>query len=235
MVATIQKDFADWLSPMIVKELRQGMRARVFVMAFLLIQGSMIFSVMLSVAAATDAMGAREMADTVFWFINGALFLVVLPCRGFTMLSSETKGNMLELLFFTGLSATWVVLGKWLANVVQSLLIAISVLPYLVLRYYLGGIDVVTDTIILADLLFFSAMLDSVAIVASAFHSWFLKGVALAVPLLLLLVVGAPVAASATLASTLILFLLLGPVFLLMMFAIVTLRISTPGGERADD
>jgi len=38
-----QSDFADWFSPMLVKELRQGMRSRLFVISFLLLQGALIF------------------------------------------------------------------------------------------------------------------------------------------------------------------------------------------------
>ena len=44
----------DWLSPILVKELRQGMRARVFVISFLLLQLFLIVLVLGNVAALTQ-------------------------------------------------------------------------------------------------------------------------------------------------------------------------------------
>ena len=52
MLSSSQRsDFGDWLSPMLVKELRQGMRSRVFVAAFYVTQVLMILSTIFPVSA----------------------------------------------------------------------------------------------------------------------------------------------------------------------------------------
>ncbi len=43
LVADRLADFSDRLSPMLVKELRQGLRAKTFVIVFLLLQGLLEF------------------------------------------------------------------------------------------------------------------------------------------------------------------------------------------------
>lgn len=167
MNATIQKDFADWLSPILVKEMRQGLRSRIFVTAFLLMQGLMIFCVILGLATADDSFDA---SSGFFWTMIGIPLLLLMPARGFGVLGGEIKGNTLELIFLTRLSAWRIVAGKWAAILAQTLLLACSVLPYTVLRYFLGGINLLDDLQVLAVLLVISAILTAIAVGLSPFH-----------------------------------------------------------------
>ena len=60
-------DFADWLSPILVKELRQGLQARTFVSIFIVVQVVMILLVgfhLLSLSTNTGTSGY----DGFFWF-----------------------------------------------------------------------------------------------------------------------------------------------------------------------
>jgi hypothetical protein len=54
-------------------------------------------------------------------------------------------GNTMDTLVLTRLSGWRIVLGKWVATAALQVLMALTVLPYLILRYFAGGIDVVQE------------------------------------------------------------------------------------------
>ena len=229
MDAVIQKDFADWLSPMIVKELRQGLRSRAFVYAFLLVQGMMIFCMFVSIASMEQDF-PQAFSGVIFWGTCALLFLVLMPGRGLTVISGEVQGKTMELLFFTGLTARWIVIGKWLAIMVQSLLLASTILPYMILRYYLGGVELSAELPALVMMLLFSAMLTAVAMAISSFRSWIIRIVGLCVSFLFLMLIGGPIAGNLSLASMILMLVLVGPVFLTVVFSVVILRVGAPSG-----
>ncbi|NJK91911.1 MAG: hypothetical protein HC904_08840 [Blastochloris sp.] len=138
---TPQKDdFPDWLSPALVKELRQGIRTRAFVATFLLLQTLLALMVML-VALSHEATPDSNTLQTIngfFWFLVCTQLLFVMPCRALGALSSEIKANTLELMTLSELSAWRIVCGKWISLTCQSLLLVVSVLPYAVIRYFLA-------------------------------------------------------------------------------------------------
>lgn len=140
-------DFPSWLPPMLVRELRQGVQSGVFAWTFIGIQAAM-FALMTwavgSFGGGPSGIPAREFS-AIFWFAIAAAIVVVVPLRGLTAVSNERVGNNLDLVRLSRLSATHIILGKWLAIVCQSVLVATALLPYLVLRYFLGGVDVVSD------------------------------------------------------------------------------------------
>jgi len=149
------RDFSHRLSPMLVKELRQGLRSKAFALSFILLQGGMII---FSLAAASDRSGGQG-SSGVFWFILGCALLLVMPMRGSEALGSEINSGTMELLFLTRLSALRIAFGKWIAIFSQTCLLVVSILPFLILRYYLGGINVVQEIQILCLLLLASGVL----------------------------------------------------------------------------
>jgi hypothetical protein len=140
-------DFPSWLPPMLVRELRQGVQSGVFAWTFIGIQAAM-FALMTwavgSFGGGPTGILAREFS-AFFWLAIAAAIVVVVPLRGLTAVSSERVGNNLDLVRLSRLSATRIILGKWLAIACQGVLVATALLPYLVLRYFLGGVDVVND------------------------------------------------------------------------------------------
>ena len=151
-------DFADWFSPIIVKELRQGMRARAFLGIFLAIQFFMIVCVLISLGD-----GSHDAAAGFFWTFIGGAILFAMPLRGLATLNGEMKGNTMELMLLTQLSAWRITAGKWLALVLQTLLLVCAVLPYVVLRYFLGGVNLVDDLAMLGFMLIGSALATALA------------------------------------------------------------------------
>ena len=161
-------DFPDWLSPMLVKELRQGVRTRVFVSLFILLQVTMLLTVSLTLLVA--AHGEDASAGTVFfWIFVGLPVLVVLPLNGLGAVNGEIKANTLELIFLTRLTAFRIVAGKWLAIFVQCLLFVCAVLPYLVLRYFIGGVNLAVELESLGWMLLGSAVISAFATGLSAY------------------------------------------------------------------
>lgn len=140
-------DFPSWLPPMLVRELRQGVQSGVFAWTFIGIQAAMF--ALMTWAVGTFGGGPGGIAgrefSALFWLAIAAAIVVVVPLRGLTAVSSERVGNNLDLVRLSRLSASRIILGKWLAIASQGVLVATALLPYLVLRYFLGGVDVVND------------------------------------------------------------------------------------------
>ena len=157
------RDFPEWLSPMVVKELRQGMRSRMFVVSFLLLHAAMILLAFLGLALAANRIDPGPTTG-FFWTIIGALLLVVMPLSGLGSVANERQANTLELIFLTRLTTRRILAGKWLAIVAQTALLVCAVLPYAVLRYFLGGVNLTGDLLILLGLMLGSALLSGIAV-----------------------------------------------------------------------
>jgi hypothetical protein len=90
-----------------------------------------------------------------------------MPLRALAGLGAEIEGRTVDLLVLTRLTAWRIVTGKWISLVVQSALLTASLLPYGVVRFYLGPVDLATDLGIIALMLTGSALLTAVALWAS--------------------------------------------------------------------
>ena len=156
MSLTHLTDFPDKLSPMLVKELRQGLRARSFTMLFLIFQILLAF-ILLSASASSTTDNAGSFASGVIFTMFAIAALFIQPMRGVTALSSEITGNTIEMMALTRLSASRIVFGKWIAIVSQTALILITIIPYLILRYFFGGMVLLGELVFLS-LIFLTSM-----------------------------------------------------------------------------
>ncbi len=130
-------DFSERLSPMLVKELRQGMRSPVFVW------GLIVMNVFLSVNVWLTMVEPEESGlHRAFFGAFCALVCGLLPLRAAGALHDELKGNTIDTLIMTRLTGWRITLGKWVAIVAQQLLATVTVLPYLIVRYFAGGVNV---------------------------------------------------------------------------------------------
>ena len=134
------KDFGDWMSPMLVKELRMGLKSPFFVWGLL---GVQLLLALLSLMFAGT--GGGEDMGIVFWWCLAGPVCLLLPLRLSAALREEMGGNTMDTLVLTRLSGWRIVLGKWVATAALQVLMAMTVLPYLILRYFAGGIDVVQE------------------------------------------------------------------------------------------
>lgn len=161
-------DFSDRLSPMVVKELRQGLRNRRFVLTML--------SLHLLLSLLTFALVGGDQHGTVkgiMTFLVIVVLLIILPLSGSGALASEINGGTLEMLTLSRLSAWRIVAGKWAAIVLQTLLLIVSLLPYQVATYLHGETELGEAVIYLGYLWLISAVLTAAAIALSSLrHGW---------------------------------------------------------------
>jgi hypothetical protein len=137
--ASAVRDFPDRLPPMVVKELRQGLRARLYgetIAGFHLVLLVLLFPI-LNFGQSSGVEGAQRL---LWWIFTGVLVLL-LPLRGLSALFQERRENTLDTLLLTNLSAGRIVWGKWLAIASQITVTGISLIPYTIILYAAGGIS----------------------------------------------------------------------------------------------
>ncbi len=157
-------DFPSWLPATLVKELRQGLRTRGFVGSFVVFQ--VLMAILMMTVAAESFVGnpavraaSFNTANAVFWVILTLQLLVFTPMRALGSLQLEVTSRTIDLLMLTRLDAWRIVTGKWSSLVAQSTLLLIAMLPYGIVRYFAGSVDLVDDAIRCAALLGGGALL----------------------------------------------------------------------------
>lgn len=173
-------DFPDLLSPMVVKELRQGLRTRLFGGVLLVLHALMVLITLMG-DASSNGTEARGLMDGLLVFVLYFIF----PLSGFSALAGEMKANTMDMLVLTRLSAGRIVLGKWASIIVQSLLVTVSVVPYIVARYVYGGADLFQDILTLSFQWVVSTVLTAGVVALSTQKQFWLRALFIAVPLLL--------------------------------------------------
>ncbi|MBC7367220.1 MAG: hypothetical protein H7343_10495 [Undibacterium sp.] len=135
---------------MLVKELRQGLRARGFVGAFIGFQ--VLMAIVMMVGAAQSMLGSAQAralafntANGFFWTLITVQLLLFTPGRALGSLQLEVTTRTVDLLLLTRLNAWRIVTGKWVSLMVQAVLLLVSILPYGIVRYFAGSVDLVGD------------------------------------------------------------------------------------------
>lgn len=167
-------DFPSWLSPMVVKELRQGVQSGAFAWTFIGLQAAMFLALSFGVLDfdATTRRPGTVTLQIFFWPVVALAVLFIIPLRGLGAISGEQAGNKLDLVRLTRLSATNIVLGKWLAIVAQAALLVTAILPYVVLRYFFGDVNVIRDLGTIGWLFVGSMVMAAAAIALSTRPLW---------------------------------------------------------------
>lgn len=168
-------DFPDRLPPMLVKELRQGLRARTFVAVFLGLQ-LFLGLIMLIATSASGMNGAGEMVSRIIFLFFSIAVLFVQPLRGINALHAEIKSTTLDMMVLTKLNAQRIVLGKCTAIIGQTLLLFISIIPYLILRYFFGGMNLFAELLALGSIFYVSCCLTAINVGISANPAIWLRG-----------------------------------------------------------
>ena len=176
LVADRLADFSDRLSPMLVEALRPGLRAKTFVIVFLTLQGLLALVLLTSIASAEAPQNAGEAITSIIFMFFGVAVLVIQPIRGIGALHREVQGQTIELMVLTRLSAWKIVLGKWVSIVSQSALIFAAIVPYLILRYWFGDMNLFGELSLLCLVFLASAVITAVIVGISCVPSVILRG-----------------------------------------------------------
>jgi hypothetical protein len=148
---SLSERLGDRINPLVVKEIRQGLRTRVFWVCF----GLMLLAcVLLSLMAYADVKdgGYRARGGTYFFTYFVCLGLVhffVIPYSAYRSLAREREDETWVLLALTGLGPRRILRGKVTSFLAQAALYASAVGPFLLFSYYLNGIDLPTILVVL--------------------------------------------------------------------------------------
>lgn len=160
-------DFPTWLPAMLVKELRQGLRAKGFVGTLV---GFQVIMTLFTIFAVAGGSGSTSfgLLQGAYWVMLTVQLLLITPGRAITGLQAELDTRAIDLLLLTRLTAWRVVLGKWISLLVQAALLVVAMLPYGVARYFFGSIDLAGEVKLIALLFAGSAVITAAALWSSA-------------------------------------------------------------------
>ena len=164
---------------MTAKELRQSLRRGSFVYPFLGIQFLAVCAM-----AAEFQMGHAAVSSEYegmlnlwllwnsgpFWMVVSAICLFLMPLSGVILMGQELEEGNHELLLLTKLDRWKIVFGKFITLWGLCALTFVSLLPYVVVRYMVGGIEWWHEAACATTILGGSAMISAGAIGASAFQ-----------------------------------------------------------------
>lgn len=169
---------------MMLKELRQGLRRGVFLIPFMLIHLFAIAALYLEFYTELD-LGANPFTGVMqmglfleygpFWWVAGGVCMLLMPMGGIVLMGQEMDEGNYELLQMTELSRWQVVLGKFLSIWSISLLTFSSLIPYLIVRYFVGGMEVWRNIALVMTVVFVAAIIAAGAIGASSFKNPFAR------------------------------------------------------------
>lgn len=143
--------WGDRLNPLVVKEVRQGLRTRVFWVCFSLL---LVACLVLSLVAYANTQGASYSREGRTYFFSffvclGVVHFGVIPFNAYRSLAREREDETWVLLLLTGLGPRRILRGKMASFLVQAALYASAVGPFLLFSYFLNGIDLPTILMVL--------------------------------------------------------------------------------------
>jgi ABC-type transport system involved in multi-copper enzyme maturation permease subunit len=178
-VSVRNDDLPDRFGAMLVKELRQNMRRGSFVYPFLGIQVLAVLALLVEFQNSSGPsfekysgmlnLGMLEDAGP-FWWVVMIVCAFVMPLGGLILMGQELEEGNHELLLLTKLSRWKVVRGKFLTLWGLCVLTFISLLPYVIVRYNVGAIEVLDELALSLTVVALSAMMCAGAIGASSFR-----------------------------------------------------------------
>jgi len=170
-------ELSDRMHPMMMKELQQGLRRSSFIYPFLGIHVLSIAAMAMEFTGGSvmrsDIAGVMNLSMLLesgpFWNVVLGMCGVIMPLGGLILMGQELEEGNHELLLLTSLNRWAVVKGKFFILWSVSALSFISLLPYVVVRYFIGGVELLQELMCGVSVLGCSAVICAGAIGASAF------------------------------------------------------------------
>ena len=161
-----KRDFPTWITPPLVKELRQGMRSPAFLITMSLFPAALSLVFLFSfIQSPNGPVVSPSLSNNLFWTLICFCLLIVIPLRALIAVKEEIDTRSINLLILTKLTSTRIIWGKWVSLISQSALILCLTLPFAVIRYYFGDINILQDLCFLLLIFVFGSAL-------TAFSLW---------------------------------------------------------------
>jgi hypothetical protein len=157
----------DSLNPILIKETRQALKSRQFVMTFsALLFASLAWTIVGSLFSMpqiyTSPTAPRMLIG--YYIVLALPMMLVVPLAAYRSLEGEIDDGTLELLSITTLSPTQIVVGKLASAMLQMLLYYVALFPCVAYAYTLRGVDLPTTLLIMALLVVAAVLLTVVAL-----------------------------------------------------------------------
>ena len=169
-VSEMPTDFPDWLSPILVKEVRQGLRTRLFLVTFL-VSHILLFIWTFYASIKSSSHTADSSIDTLYWVLV-FVGLIVMAASASGTIRNEKRNNTFELLQLTCQGSLSIVCGKWLSTMLQISIFLAGLMPYAVLRYFFNTLDLLADVFILVMAFSSMMVLVSMRVFGSCLPMW---------------------------------------------------------------
>jgi ABC-type transport system involved in cytochrome c biogenesis permease component len=154
---------SDRWNPMLYKELLQSLRRTSFAIPFMITQ---------VVALITLSLEINQTGNTPYlWIAIFMICAVLIPMNGLTLMREELEDGNHELLQLTRLSRWKISLAKFSGLWSACTLNFIAILPYIIVRYFWGKVELGQELMLCLLLLGGSAVHCSIAIAASCYRS----------------------------------------------------------------
>jgi hypothetical protein len=138
---------SDRLNPILVKEARQALRSRQFIITFfLMLAAGWVWSILGLASIGPAVYYAAEGPQMLFVYhmILSFPLLVVAPYSAFYSLSAERQDRTYELVSITALGARQILSGKLGGIALQMMVYLSAIFPCLAFTYLLRGLDIFT-------------------------------------------------------------------------------------------
>lgn len=145
----------DAVNPILVKETRQALKSRQFVVTFsLLLFASLAWTIVGSVLLMPQIYYTPSAPTMLigYYLVLAVPMLLVVPLAAYRSLEAEVDEATLELLSVTALSPRQIVTGKLASAALQMLLYFVALFPCVAYAYTLRGVDLPTLALLLAIL-----------------------------------------------------------------------------------
>ena len=161
------EQLADRANPILVKETRQALKSRQFVVTFLIVLIACwiaSFLVVGIVGPEVKYVAAGSQMLMVYAVILAFPLIMIVPYTAFRSLASEQEENTYDLLSITTLTTGQIVTGKLASAMVQMIVFLSAVSPCIAFTFLLRGVDALTVAVLLGYLVLGSLGLSMLAL-----------------------------------------------------------------------
>ena len=160
---------ADHANPILVKETRQALKSKQFIVTFIVVLIACwiaSFAVVALVGPEIYYVAAGAQMLLVYALILAVPLGIIVPYTAFRSLAAEQEDNTYDLLSISTLDSSQIVTGKLMSAVVQMLVYLSAVSPCIAFTFLLRGVDALTVAVLLGYLVLGSLALSMIALLA---------------------------------------------------------------------
>lgn len=162
---------SDWSNPILVKETRQALKSRQFVVTFMLLLAASwllsLFGMLLGGASIEFGSVGTEFFLLYFYILAFAV-VILIPFGCYRSLLAEREQTTFELLSITALSPRQVIWGKLLSAGLQMFIFYSAIAPFIAFTSLLQGFDLAQVAFVLVAAMYVSFLASMAALMVSS-------------------------------------------------------------------